>query len=161
MKKILNILVFIILFIWQLPQSLVGLVMLIYFKLFGGATLITYRNYCLGFRAKRMVGGISLGNFAFLSRTSSKYAEDIAHEVDGHTVDSKILGPLYLLVIGIPSLMWAWLRNKDKHPDYFSFYTERLANWHSGLISVPYNFTYQGRTYYRLEFKDYNNKEKQ
>lgn len=157
MKKILDILVFVILFVWQLPQSLVGLVMLIYFKLSGGITLLTYRNYCLGYKAKQMRGGISLGNFAFLSRTNGKYEEDVAHEVDGHTADSKIFGPLYLLVIGIPSLMWAWLRNKDKHPDYYSFYTERLANSHAGLVSVPYKFTYSGRAYYRLEFKDNNN----
>ena len=43
-----------------------------------------------------MSGGISLGPFAFVSERSG--AETIAHEVDGHTVDSKIFGPLYLII---------------------------------------------------------------
>ncbi len=50
----------------------------------------------------------------------------------GHTVQSLILGPLYLFVIGIPSFLWAlppatrW-RARHKIP-YSALYTERWAD---------------------------------
>ena len=125
MKKVLNALLFILSFIWQLPQSIVGLIMLIYFKLMGGAKLISYKKLCFAFDAKLMRGGISLGNFAFLSPTLAKNEATIAHEQLGHTVQSKILGPLYLLIIGLPSLIHAALNN---YSCYYDFYTESWAN---------------------------------
>jgi hypothetical protein len=42
-----------------------------------------------------------------------------------------MLGPLYLLVIGLPSLLWAWLGDnyREKHGvSYYDFYTEKWAN---------------------------------
>ena len=57
----------------------------------------------------------------------------LVHEY-GHTVQSLILGPLYLLVIGLPSLVWMktarlgrWRRRS--RISYYSLYTERWANW--------------------------------
>lgn len=56
----------------------------------------------------------------------------LVHEY-GHTIQSLILGPLYLIVIGIPSTLWGFLpycnkkREKEKL-SYFSFYTESWAN---------------------------------
>ena len=51
----------------------------------------------------------------------------------GHTVQSLILGPLYLIVIGMPSTLWGFLPNlhkkrKDEQISYFSFFTEGWAN---------------------------------
>ena len=63
---------------------------------------------------------------AYVSEWSNR-EEVIAHETDGHTVDSKIWGPLYLFIIGIPSIMWAWLYDSKKHC-YYEFYTEKRAN---------------------------------
>ena len=133
MKKIYNGLLFVLSFIWQLPQSLVGLLMLIYFLLSGGVKLISYRKLCFAFEAKAMMGGISLGNFAFLSPTLSQRETSIAHEQLGHTVQSKILGPLYLFVIGIPSIL-----NAEYHftKCYYDFYTEKNANKFAGLVVV-------------------------
>ena len=105
MKKVLDRILFALSFAWQAPQSLIGLFMLIYFKLFGGATLISYKKLCYAFSAPKMSGGISLGNFAFLSNSLSKHEESIAHEQLGHTWDSKLMGPLYLFIVGIAGLM--------------------------------------------------------
>ncbi len=57
----------------------------------------------------------------------------LVHEY-GHTIQSLILGPLYLIVIGIPSTLWGFLPcfNKKRHGEqisYFSFFTERWANY--------------------------------
>lgn len=127
MKKIKQIVIQLLLILWQLPQSLVGVLML---PFLGKLELIDYRNYCWCFRGSNMLGGISLGCFSFLSSYSSKRETAVAHELDGHTLDSKIWGPLYLLVIGIPSILNAWIGFTKC---YYDFYTERWANKHAGL----------------------------
>lgn len=131
MKKILHSLAFIPLFIWQLPQNIIGIFFLLYFLIMGDLHFISYKKFCWAFSSKYMLGGISLGNFAYVSTYNSKKVAVIKHEQEGHTVDSKIWGPLYLLVIGLPSLMWAQFYDRNKC--YYSFYTERWANKHADL----------------------------
>lgn len=91
-------------------------------------------------------GGMSLSNHIFLPRKhfdktldeimDSKWHRDyLAHEY-GHTIQSYKLGPLYLLVIGLPSIVWAgcfknWRKKHNK--DYYSFYTERWADKLTGV----------------------------
>ena len=128
LKAIGHVLLFILLFIWQLPQNIVALVML---PFLGKLELISYKKFCFAFKASKMAGGISLGTFAFLSPSNAKKTTIVMHEQEGHTFDSKLFGPLYLFVIGIPSIMWAWLGDDNKC--YYDFYTERWANKHAGL----------------------------
>ena len=74
--------------------------------------------------------GLSLGLFIFVWRRNNDGVR--VHEY-GHTIQSAILGPLYLLVIGIPSAIWAntpaleeaRIRN---HRSYYRFFPERWAN---------------------------------
>ena len=94
----------------------------------GKKELVADRHFNFCWKGEKMSGGISLGPFAFVSERSG--AETIAHEVDGHTVDSKIFGPLYLIIIGIPSILNAMF---DFTKCYYDWYPERLANWHAGL----------------------------
>ena len=144
MEKLINCLMFILLFLWQLPQNIVALVMM---PFLGKLRLISYRRFCFAFEGSKMMGGISLGSFAFLSPRSARSPESVAHEQLGHTEDSKIYGPLYLLVIGLTSVLHAWLH---KHcPCYYRFYTERRANEFAGHRTVK---TSSGHCY--LVFKD-------
>jgi hypothetical protein len=142
-KKVLNAFIFVILFLWQLPQNIVALIMM---PFIGKLTLISYKKYCFAFKGEGMSGGISLGNFAFLDSYSAKKATTVAHEQEGHTVQSKILGPLYLFVIGIPSIIHTF--HKDC-PCYYHFYTESWANKCAGLEVL---YTANGRCF--LSFKD-------
>ena len=96
LKAIGHVLLFILLFIWQLPQNIVALVML---PFLGKLEFISYKKFCFAFKASNMSGGISLGTFAFLSPYSAKKVATVMHEQEGHTVDSKIWGPLYLFVM--------------------------------------------------------------
>lgn len=91
-------------------------------------------------------GGMSLSNHIFLPKKhfnltvpeimDSKWHRDyMAHEY-GHTQQSRKLGPLYLLIIGLPSLIWAgcfegW-RKKHNKP-YEWFYTEAWADRLGGV----------------------------
>lgn len=120
--------VFIALCIWQFPQLLVGLLMMPFLK---KRKLVADRHFNFCWMSPYMSGGISLGPIAYVSEWSNN-PETIAHETDGHTVDSKIWGPLYLFVIGIPSIIWAWLYDSKKHC-YYDFYTEKRANKFAGL----------------------------
>ena len=127
MKKFLNILAQVGLFIWQIPQVLVALIMM---PFLGKMKLVSYKDYCWAFECSKMNGGISLGCFIFLSPYCAQRETTIAHEY-GHVKDSWIFGPLYLFVIGIPSIFWAAF--KPFGECYYEFWTERRANKHAGL----------------------------
>lgn len=77
-------------------------------------------------------GGISLGMFIFLPDTCKGERDLLVHEY-GHTIQSMLLGPLYLFVIGVPSISWAMIpyfikKRREKKMSYYSFYTESWAN---------------------------------
>ena len=87
-------------------------------------------NIAVAEAAARVFSGKHLGNFAFVSPRLAKKSADVAHEQEGHTWDSKLFGPLYLFVIGLPSLIHASMNNYEC---YFDFYTERWANKHADV----------------------------
>lgn len=98
-----------LLFIWQLPQNLIGLFIL----LIHNRDRIDGERYVKGKRVRFWYvdhffrSGISLGNFIFLDKIylgMTSVQKDIQHE-HGHSIQSKYLGPLYLLIIGLPSLV--------------------------------------------------------
>lgn len=76
-------------------------------------------------------GSVSLGNFVFISKYTKNRDFTVKHEL-GHTIQSKYLGPLYLFVIGIPSILWVIVRRMvpilRKRYSYYDFYTESSAN---------------------------------
>lgn len=81
-------------------------------------------------------GSLGLGMFIFLSEnamTDERREFTLMHEY-GHTMQSIILGPLFLPVIGLPSLLWAGLPVFRKYREkrsvsYYWLYTERWANY--------------------------------
>ena len=117
----------IFLFLWLLPQNIIGLIVLLFAKL-RGAKSEKY-NGTIVTRWKRSSGiCVSLGQFIFVS----KYAGErtIKHEY-GHYIDGTCLGWLYLPVIGIPSAVWAgcFEKYRQKHNiSYYDFYTEKRAD---------------------------------
>lgn len=113
----------ILLTLWQLPQTLVGLVLLMFYKPY---KVSTYCSGAMVYHSEKMRGGISLGKIIIVAKSSS--ATTICHEL-GHSMQSRILGPLYLFVIGLPSLLWATTRRRlFPKRDYYSFYTEKWAD---------------------------------
>ena len=133
--------VFVLLTIWQLPQFLVAVVML---PFMGKLTVVRDGHFNICFRASKMSGGISLGPFAYVSDSRARCDEVIAHEFDGHTVDSKIFGPLYLFIVGIPSILNAIFSFTDC---YYDWYPECWANKHAGLEVDKYgNLRYKHKS---------------
>lgn len=84
------------------------------------------------FKIHKLKGGASFGRFIYVV----EYDKDlIAHEY-GHYIQSQILGPLYLLVIGLPSAIWGLLYRESWKKDYYWFYTERWANKLGKTINI-------------------------
>ena len=86
---------------------------------------------------------VSLGLFVFVTSEpffAEKYAgqisvEELSHRLlvheYGHTIQSLILGPLYLIVIGIPSTLWGFFggrKRREQQIPYCVFFTESWAN---------------------------------
>lgn len=93
----------IILYIWQFPQHLIALCILLYHK--------ARKAYCKKvevdgveiYRAKHVGNaGVSLGNYIFIDIDRILTKNTVLHE-HGHQFQSLYLGPLYLIIIGIPS----------------------------------------------------------
>lgn len=129
MKLIMKYISNMILFIWQLPQHIVAL---IYF----GYLVMMCKDLGVDSRYKQAIvipcimrGAVTLGNYVFVG-LNSEYRKTVKHEL-GHTIQSKILGPLYLIVIGIPSITYCGLRRifpSLRKKNYYDFYTEKWAN---------------------------------
>lgn len=125
MKYIRNL----ILFIWQLPQHLLAI-------LYIGYLVMMCKYLGVDSRYKQAIvipcvmrGAVTLGCYVFVG-LNSEYRKTVKHEL-GHTIQSKILGPLYLIVIGIPSITYCGLRRifpSLRKKNYYDFYTEKWAN---------------------------------
>ena len=115
----------ILLYAWQLPQNLLGLLLIAVIR---PEDAYDFEGVRLFYAYKRMRGGISLGRYIIVrSRFRGMNDQTEMHEL-GHCRQSQILGWLYLPVIGLPSLLWAAWWNEGRKRSYYSFYTERWAD---------------------------------
>ena len=125
---------------WGMLQTFLGFCLfLLHYKekhyTFHGAIITEWGNS----------SSVSLGMFVFITKDpffankfSGEYtSRELSHRLlvheYGHTIQSMVLGPLFLIVIGIPSALWAGLPSlykmrKEKQISYFAFYTESWAN---------------------------------
>lgn len=125
MKKVL-------MYIWQAPQMLAALIW--YLIRHEDITEKSTGKFYTVYRGANR-GGVTLGDRIFLSNYyQGEYLALVTAHESGHVKQSMILGPLYLFVIGIPSIIWAWC-HKRLFPriNYYSFPTEKWANKLGGV----------------------------
>lgn len=134
MAKLAKLIGTIILVIWQLPQVIVGF----FVRLFTGAEKQSELSsqYDRRIFYWKLDSGISLSTYYIIVRRNAD-DKTIKHE-KGHTIQSLYLGPLYLLVIGLPSLIWCGIYSYTNWIDkfkysYYSFYTEAWADKLGGV----------------------------
>ena len=115
-----------ILFGWEIPQNVLGFAV---FVIVGGFRRGRYERLHMRIFI-RATFGISLGMFVFyLSNLKGN-----KHHEYGHALQSMMLGPLYLLVIGIPSVLrvfyGSWYLRIHKRPwkGYYAGYPEKWAD---------------------------------
>lgn len=116
---------------WGFPQTLVGAI--IY--------LTQRKNQHISYKGAIATkwhghgGSVSLGMFLFLDvrniEPQTEYEQYLIRHEFGHTVQSLMLGPFYLLVVGLPSIIWAGCFSKYRskcNVSYDVFYPEKWAN---------------------------------
>ncbi|MBQ7543094.1 MAG: hypothetical protein IJT44_12475 [Clostridia bacterium] len=130
MKKFLF---YLVQFTWGLPQNLIGLIGFLFFL--GRMRHDRFENAIITYiDSDKSFGGISLGIFIFVNgRKKDDWLHDTRIHEYGHTIQSVVLGPLYILVIGIPSMIWCNLppivRYRKEHDvSYYTIYCEGWAN---------------------------------
>ena len=114
---------------WGLPQNLFGALTALVLRgerfRYHGALITLYRP--VRFLSNR--SGFSLGMFIFMPEGwSALTRKQLAVHEYGHTVQSLMLGPLYLFVVGLPSVIWS--KRFFKNPARFTVrgvtYTDRF-----------------------------------
>lgn len=124
------------LLVWEAPQNALGAGALAVQVLRGGAKRVAFADERV-FVELHGDGAVSLGLFVFFSRADNRYvpvgAENRDHEY-GHSFQSRLLGPLYLPLVGIPSTLRvayaiAHLRMRGRRwAHYYDGYPERWAD---------------------------------
>lgn len=128
----------ILLALWQLPQTLLGRLLVVLYR----AEAVYHLEGATVYSARKMQGCISLGEVIILGQGADENSRQ--HEY-GHCLQSRILGPLYLIVIGVPSFVMAQLsmisylaeKRDGKRRDYWRYYFMRWPeNWADKLGGV-------------------------
>ena len=133
---------------WCLPQSVIGFIVYNLVKLFDRDVeeRVIESTLTKVIESEKFGGGVSLGKYILIYDYDDAYGvtdewtkeqeEEMQKHEWGHTLQGFLLGPLYLLIIGIPSIVWASFFKKyrrENNVSYDSFYTESWANSWGGV----------------------------
>lgn len=120
-----------ILFIWQLPQHILGLILMAIYR---PTNYKEYKSSTVYILHDKGRFAVSLGNIIFIHESFLHSKNIIPHEY-GHTIQSYIFGPLYLIVIGLPSIIQNIIGsylykkgNKKMHNNYYKRFPEKWAD---------------------------------
>lgn len=120
----------VLLWLWQLPQLILGSIVILLFhnKIIESEE---YKTTCM-FWVEGCGFGVCLGPIIILD---TKLHEDSVRHEYGHYRQSMMLGPLYLVVVGLPSLiMNIFARYGIIGPDeYYSRWPEKQADKLGGV----------------------------
>lgn len=129
MKKVLF---YLVQFTWALPQNLVGLAAFLILK--RNHEWERFHNSFVTYVEHKNLGGVSVGIFIFMNpKRTDEWRNDTRIHEYGHTIQSLVLGPIWPLVIALPSVIWcntpALVKlRKEKDVSYYTLYCEGWAN---------------------------------
>ncbi len=124
---------------WGVVQNTIALLLFAFLKLKDPKRDVYFFHGAIVTEWKKR-SSMALGMFIFLGHHGiDNYSIRILTHEYGHTIQSLILGPLYLPIIGIPSFLWAneprcGRRWRQHVCSYYAFYTERWANAEGGRV---------------------------
>lgn len=137
----MRFLIRIFLFIWELPQNLLGFIVFEWMKI--RRSIVNSEIEENLFFIETPNTGVSLGWFVFWTPSGNRFSHLVndcrMHEY-GHARQSVMLGPAYLLVVGIPSisrvLYSKWYRKKHGciWTNYFNGFPENWADKLGGVV---------------------------
>jgi hypothetical protein len=126
---------------WELPQTAMGAG---FFAWFAARRAIRAVRFERGrvFVEIRTIGAISLGLFVFFTERDNRYVpvgrENRDHEY-GHALQSRLLGPLYLPIVGVASetrVLYAFLHRELTGRRWAGYYDGFPENWADRLGDV-------------------------
>ena len=120
---------------WGLPLNIIGALIALFCR---KEKHFRYHLARVSYWNRR--GSMAIGRYIFLEKGLGEEEDRILYHEYGHTMQSILLGPLFLPVIAAPSLVWAnSLRmeqyRRKKNTSYYSFYPERWADY-AGLKAI-------------------------
>ncbi|MCR5743962.1 MAG: hypothetical protein K6F92_09640 [Lachnospiraceae bacterium] len=115
---------------WGIIQNIVGACIWMVVKLGAsrGKTTLYRAAFVTPWKLKSSLG---IGMFVFLGDWDEEHMRRVLVHEYGHTLQSIILGPLFLLFIGLPSFIWAGLPvfENMRRRGRFSYYDPYFENW--------------------------------
>lgn len=116
---------------WELPQNLLGLLLLNYYK---PTRIHELEDDTEVLYSSRISGGLSMGKYVYVAAThyrtdleTSLHRDTVRHNAIGHAKQSRILGWLYLPVLGISRLIGKML-GKGKYEFGMERWADKIAN---------------------------------
>lgn len=114
-------------YIWQLPQNIAGFIISRFSEKETLNGITVYRKHLF-------YSGVSLGNYIIFDDRIYISDNDIAHE-HGHQLQSFYLGPLYLIIIGLPSALGNII-SRIFHKDSNWYYNQPWEKWADKLGKI-------------------------
>lgn len=114
---------------WELPQTLLGFILKLMYNVH---KVEEYNNIKLVYLSTARIG-ISLGRYVLVSKRASITTK--RHEY-GHCIQSKYLGPLYLIVVGLPSITFNIISSMIGGKFADNYYNRFPENWADKLGKV-------------------------
>lgn len=116
--------------IWELPQCLLGIILIKWYK---AEYISTYKKIRF-YLTSKISGAISCGLYVIIHPDSYADKNTVLHEW-GHTKQSLYFGWLYLPIIGLHSSIHALVHSKvcNKLQKYTHYWTEKWANKLGGI----------------------------
>ncbi len=129
-SKLFDILFYLVQWTWCLPVNIVG----------GIAYLICtkvkkYRHQKFGYANIVYIpwnqGGLSMGLFIFMreNHESKEWTYNTRIHEYGHTWQCLLLGPLYYIVVALPSVIWCNCFRKYREKNNISYYKLYCESW--------------------------------
>jgi hypothetical protein len=131
------------LFVWELPQIVLGLLVWVVMKYKKRIVTIEPERYRIFVETPDT--GVSLGWFVYWTPAGNRFTHltnDCRMHEYGHAKQSTLLGPLYLVVVGIPSLMrvlyrkWYYKKYGIKWENYYKGFPENWADRLGGVMDA-------------------------
>ncbi len=138
----LKILILSFLFIWELPQNLMGLMVYLIMKIKRLKVTTEQEKHRLFIETTET--GVSLGWFIFWTQKGNRFPHlknDCRMHEYGHARQSAMLGPVYLFVVGITSVArvlyrkWYLKKYGQNWKNYFNGFPENWADRLGRVIS--------------------------
>ncbi len=128
-------------FLWELPQNLLGIVVLAVIMVRKSILKFELKNHLFCIETQNI--GLSLGWFVFWTPSGNRFSsienDCLLHEL-GHAKQSLMLGPFYLIVVGIPSLsrvVYRCLYRRILGFAWNNYYNGFPENWADSLGGIP------------------------